>query len=315
MGKDHILRSVAKRALPKRMVNKIIALRHLIRQKLHAYVPFDNMYPWLNYAFLQVMRDPDCATRPQYVWGVVQGTALAKVLGISRISVIEFGVAGGSGLIALECIAQAVSKLTGIDIDVCGFDTGTGLPPPADVRDQPNMWYGGQLPMDKQKLLSRLNRAKLYLGPVKNTLKTFINEDPAPVAFASFDMDLYTSTRDSFEVFDADYKHLLPRVISYFDDIFGHTYNDFCGERLAISEFNSRNGSKKMCPVYGLRYFIPRTQFSALWPDGMYYTHIFDHKFYNSLDSINKPVLAEIDGTVVTKRPPSSSAPASAPRS
>jgi hypothetical protein len=298
-----IAKSLAKRILPTKIANELKILRYLIGDSDHSKVPFDNQYSWLNYAFCELIKDPRCAVKRQYIWGVAQGAALAKVLGKPRISVIEFGVAGGFGLIALENIAEAVSELADIGIDVFGFDTGAGLPPPADVRDQPNLWYGGQLPMDKQKLMSRLKRAKLHIGPVKDTLADFTNSRPPPVAFASFDMDLYSSTRDALGILEVDHARLLPRVFSYFDDIFGYTFNDFCGERLAISEFNANHVSTKICPVYGLRYFIPRAASADLWPDGMYISHLFDHELYNSLDSIDKPVSAEIDGKVVWQPP------------
>ena len=294
-----IAKSLAKRILPKKIVDKLRVLSYFIHE-----VPFDNQYWWLHYAFCRLIYNRRCAVRPQYIWGVAQGAALAKVLGTPRISVIEFGVAGGFGLIALENIAAAISQMTDIGIDVFGFDTGAGLPPPADFRDQPNLWYGGQLPMDQQKLLSRLKRAKLHIGPVKDTLVDFVNNQPSPVAFVSFDMDLYSSTRDALKIFEVGHAYLMPRVFSYFDDIFGYTFNDFCGERAAISEFNANHVNTKLCPIYGLKYFTPRMASADLWPDGMYISHLFDHKLYNSLDSIDKPVSAEIDGKVTWERPP-----------
>src|SRR4029453_13578280 len=99
--------------------------------------------------------------------------------------------------------------------------------------------------------------------------------------------------------------HVLPRVVSYFDDIFGHSYNEYCGERLAISEFNSIQDKRKLCPIHGLRYFLPRVAFTELWPDGKYFAHFFEHPLYNNLDSFNKAVLAEIDGTVLRRHPDS----------
>ena len=51
-------------------------------------VPFDNNYGWLGENFLHLMKDPICAKNPGYIWGVLQGTALGKVLGLERISVI-----------------------------------------------------------------------------------------------------------------------------------------------------------------------------------------------------------------------------------
>jgi hypothetical protein len=299
-----VTKSLIKRILPKKIINSLRVLKHLIGDSHHIEVPFDNQYSWLNYTYSRLMSDPRCWGRPSYVWGVAQGAALAKVLGHPGISVVEFGVAGGCGLIALENIAGAVSRLTDIGIEVFGFDTGAGLPPPADVRDQPNLWYGGQLPMDKQKVSSRLERAKLHIGPVKDTLGDFINDRPPPVAFISFDMDLYSSTRDALRIFEADHTLLLPRVFSYFDDIFGYTFNDFCGERLAIAEFNSNHVATKICPIYGLRYFIPRAALAERWPDGMYIAHLFGHKMYNLLDSINKPISVDIDGREIWRPPP-----------
>jgi hypothetical protein len=296
--------SFAKRVLPKKVTNGVRVLKSLIGDSHHIEVPFDNQYSWLNFAYSRIMNDPGCWGRPSYVWGVAQGAALAKVLGQQEISVLEFGVAGGAGLIALENIAKAVSKLTNVEIEVVGFDTGTGLPPPADVRDQPNLWYSGQLPMDKQKLSARLERAKLHIGPVKDTLGDFIHDRPPPVAFVSFDMDLYSSTRDALRIFEADHTYLLPRVFSYFDDIFGYTFNEFCGERLAIDEFNNNHTSTKICPIYGLRYFVPRVALVDRWPDGIYIAHLFDHEMYNLLDSINKPVSLDIDGREIWQPPP-----------
>jgi hypothetical protein len=135
-----------------------------------------------------------------YTWGVIQGAALAKVLGLSRISVIEFGVAGGFGLLALDTICEIVEGRTDVGIDVFGFDSGVGLPKPADFRDQPNMWFEGQLPMDRAKLEPSLGRARLWLGPVKATIPSFIAENPAPIGFVSLDLDLYSSTREGTQI-------------------------------------------------------------------------------------------------------------------
>jgi hypothetical protein len=296
------LKSVAEKLLPEKLA---IKLKRLLGDRRFGAVPFDNTYPWLNYTFLRVMKDSLCAQRPQYAWGVIQGAALAKALGILRISVLEFGVAGGCGLAALERIAETVEKETKVDIEVFGFDTGVGLPKPVDSRDQPNMWFEGQLPMNKEKLQSSLARAQLCLGPVGETVPSFLADRPAPVAFVSFDLDLYSSTRDALSIFQSAYENVLPRVVSYFDDIFGHSYNEYCGERLAISEFNSIQDKRKICPIYGLRYFLPRVAFTELWPDGMYFAHFFEHPLYNNLDSFNKAVLAEIDGTVLRRHPDS----------
>ena len=217
---------------------KLQILKGLLADREWADVPFDNTPPWLGRTTLDLMKQKRCATKPMYAYGVTAAAALAKVLNIPRITVVEFGVAGGWGLLAMEAIAASVEKKTGIGIDVVGFDTGVGLPKPEDYRDQPNMWFEGQLPMDRPALEAKLTRATLQIGNVRETLPYFLAGRPAPIGFVSQDFDLWSSTRDALTLYEADYDRLLPRVVTYFDDILGHTYNDFCGERRAIHEFN-----------------------------------------------------------------------------
>ncbi|MHC4129678.1 MAG: hypothetical protein ACYSUA_16250, partial [Planctomycetota bacterium] len=42
----------------------------------------------------------------------------------TRISALEFGVAGGNGLLALERAAMRLAEIFGVEIDVYGFDSG-----------------------------------------------------------------------------------------------------------------------------------------------------------------------------------------------
>ena len=64
------------------------------------------------------------AGRPHYVWGVLNGVYLAQALGFDRVSAIEFGVAGGNGLVTLELIADKMRRYFGVEVDVYGFDAG-----------------------------------------------------------------------------------------------------------------------------------------------------------------------------------------------
>ena len=98
-------------------------------------IPFDNSYQWLGASFETLMKDPVCARRPQYVWGVLQGAALAKVIGVEEITVIELGLGGGAGLVTMERVADRCQEMIGIRIQVAGFDTGAGYPRPQDYRD------------------------------------------------------------------------------------------------------------------------------------------------------------------------------------
>jgi hypothetical protein len=247
-------------------------------------------YVWLNSQLEQMIAERGTRYfRPNYVWGLLQGAHLAKSIGIERISVIEFGVAGGNGLVALDHIAQKVEEILDVGIDVYGFDTGVGLPKPTDYRDLPNIWVEGAFSMEVDRLKKRLARAELVLGPVEKTVPLFIAARPAPVAFIAFDLDYHSSTMQAFKLLEADQALLMPRIYSYFDDIMGHTYSDFTGERLAIREFNSDHPKRKISPIYGLKYFLPKPYDQEAWSEMFYITHIFDHRMYSAYDGLVRP--------------------------
>lgn len=231
-----------------------------------------------------------------YLWGVLEGASLAKALGYEHISVIEFGVAGGRGLLALEEISIQVEQLVGIRIDVYVFDTGVGLPAPADYRDLPYMWKGGFYPMDKEKLLPQLKRAHLKLGLIENTLKRFLESEFAPAAFISFDVDLYTSTRQALAVFEGTPNKVIPRVSCYFDDIMGFGCNEYTGERLAIEEFNRNHIHHKVTLNHGLQWFVPWRNQRDRWVQQMFIAHMFDHPRYCAPARENIDNVLDING-------------------
>ena len=239
-------------------------------------------YSELNVLLLEFLAAAKGNLRPNYTWGVLQAAYLAKALGIKRISAIEFGVAGGRGLIALEKAAEMVEHSLGIAVDVFGFDTGKGLPKPEDYRDLPNLYEASTYPMDQDALRGQLRRAKLLIGLIGSTLPDFVASRPSPVGFVSIDVDLYSSTMDAFQLFNADHNILLPRIHCYFDDIMGFTFSEFTGERLAIEDFNKANALRKISPIYGLRHFVPRQFSGAMWVESMYLTHFFDHPLYGN---------------------------------
>ena len=90
--------------------------------------------------------------------GVVAAAVQATREGVKEISVIEFGVAGGEGLLALESESEVVERETGIRIRVFGFDNGAnGLPEPiGDYRDLPDRWKSGDYAMDEAALKGAL---------------------------------------------------------------------------------------------------------------------------------------------------------------
>jgi hypothetical protein len=48
------------------------------------FVPFENEYGWINASFERLVQDELCARKEPYLWGVLQGAALAKVMGLKR---------------------------------------------------------------------------------------------------------------------------------------------------------------------------------------------------------------------------------------
>jgi hypothetical protein len=222
--------------------------------------------------------------RPHYVWGGIQGLNLAKALGINRVSFIEFGVAGGNGLTALEGLADTLEPAFRIKIDIYGFDAAGGMPKARDYRDTPNLWQEGFYPMDPEKLQARLKRTKLHLGPVEETVPEFVASRPAPVAFVAFDLCYYSSTAKALGIFDAHQSALLPRVHCFFRNTLGRTFGDFNGERLAISEFNANHEVRNISKIYGLQYYVGSN--IGRWVDQYYMAHICDHDSYGTYDGL-----------------------------
>lgn len=248
--------------------------------------PMPSIYPRINGLMIRILRETP-HLRPEYVWGSLHGAYLAKTIGINSVSLIELGVAGGNGLVALERIGAEIQRHLGVTVAVYGFDTGTGLPPPKDVRDCPNIFSEGGFPMDVERLRSRLISAEVVLGPVRDTIGAFLESGPAPVAFVSFDLDLYSSTKEAMPLIEADRNLLLPRIHCYFDDISGFTYSDWNGERLAIAEFNDEHEQRKISPLYALQHFVPRRCTNDHWIPKFFLAHIFDHPLYGMPDGFS----------------------------
>jgi hypothetical protein len=256
----------------------------LSEEEAAARSPFD--YAYVNLIHERIMARGGASLRANYLYGVLLAARLANVLGIPAISTIEFGVAGGRGLLALEKASVYAEEAFGVAIDVYGFDSGHGLPKPTDFRDCPNLFLEGQFPLDEARLLPSLERAELIVGLVDRTVPEFMSRRPAPIGFVSFDLDLYSSTACALRAFEGDPELLLPRVLCYFDDITGFTYADHNGERLAISEFNDAHQRRKLSPIYAAEFYVPERESRGLWPQKLYLAHILDHPRYGDYDGL-----------------------------
>lgn len=222
--------------------------------------------------------------RPNYLVGVLAAADQARRENIAEISVIEFGVAGGNGLVALEHWAAAVEREVGVKIAVYGFDTGTGLPNLCgDYRDHPDKWMPSDYKMDVPALQRRLSdRTHLIIGNARETVPYFLQTDlRAPIGFASIDVDLYSSTKDVLALFAGPGRKMLRQTYLYFDDVADPKatfFHRFAGELLAIDEFNASNDDVKIDTWRGLR--SGRIFSENGWIEKMYIAH--------DLDAINR---------------------------
>lgn len=218
--------------------------------------------------------------RPWYGYNIYQAANLARKLSIHRISIIEFGVAAGGGLLNIEKHVKRVSSFTGVEFEVYGFDTSCGLPELLDYRDIKSSWEPGLFKMDFDALQKKLTLAKLVIGRIEDTLESFFEtRNPAPIGSVMFDLDLYSSTSAALNVFKAPSQYFLPRVRCYFDDILGNETslsNQFLGEALAIKEFNQINEGIKITPIVHLL----AKSFPYKWYHKCYAAHLFHHSLY-----------------------------------
>ena len=224
--------------------------------------------------------------RPEYAHSMLHAADLARVLGEDRIRVAEFGVASGQGLLAAQDHAHVVEELTGVVVELWGFDTGEGIPESDDHRDLRHYFGPGDYAMqDRAALEARLERGQLVLGDAQETVSAWIAEGP-PIGALLFDMDLYSSTLGVLNhLAAAEDRHFLPRVSLAFDDIGPKTpgfqikdYSDVTGEAAAIRDFNQGHREVQLAPD---KWFTALPD-HAPWHDMCYLMHRFEHPSYRT---------------------------------
>ena len=229
----------------------------------------------------------DALTYPSYAYGMLNAAIQAKELGLTRISAIEFGVAGGNGLLAMEDIAKEIEDEIGITFELFGFDSSSGLPSSSDYRDQVYFWPKGGFPMDIVALRNKLSRSELIIGDVAETTTTFFSKySPPPIGFISFDLDYYSSTKSAFNIFNNDHDFFIPRVECYMDDVGSYevlSANSGTGVLRAIHDFNNESETK----IYKKENVSHMRHIPSSWNEFMYVHHIFDHQEYNK--DVSKP--------------------------
>lgn len=226
----------------------------------------------------------DLVLRSHTAYSMLKCADLAKKIGIQRVTVIEFGVAAGAGLLNMCAIGRRVTEATGVALDIYGFDTGAGMPPPRSYKDHPELYQAGDFPMDVDVLRSRLPvNARLVIGPISETVPPFLAsvDLTCPIGFVAIDVDYYYSTKDALGVLSGAATSYLPRVLIYLDDVEDESHNRFAGELAAIHEFNQENEIRKIDRNAFLRGY--RVFRNARWIDHMFTMHVFDHPIRSTL--------------------------------
>jgi hypothetical protein len=235
----------------------------------------------------------DLIIRNQHAYCLLKAADLAKVKGVMRLAVIEFGVAAGTGLMNLAKIASRVTSVTDVEFEIYGFDTGKGMPPPVDYRDHPELYQEGDFVMNRDALEKILPpNVKLVIGEVSETLPPFLESLQAPLGFVSMDLDYYSSTKSVLDCFaQAGPEKFLPCMPVYFDDLQDDAHNSFCGELLAIGEFNQNNPLRKIERPRFLR--LRRLFKNARWVEHIFTLHVLDHPVRQMLTSDRKKIHLE----------------------
>ena len=217
--------------------------------------------------------------RPNYAYGMLRAADTALYFGKREVTVCEFGVATGNGLMNMVQLSRIITAETGVRFHVYGFDTGKGLPPPQGPADHPELWNPGDFAMgDNDALRAKLNGgAELVIGDIADTVETFTKNlsSSAPLGFVSIDVDIYTGTVSALKALHGQPEQYLPAISFYFDDV-GSFFNNFrTGELLAIDEHNARLPQR----VIDRDRSLPGRRPAAAqgWYQHMFVAHILDH--------------------------------------
>jgi hypothetical protein len=209
-----------------------------------------------------------------YLLGLAYGVKEAIICGYDRLAAVEFGVFYGAGLLELCRSAAVFRDEFGLDIKVYGFDGGTGAGLPAltgDYRDQPELFIAGEFKMpDQEALRAKLpDFCELVIGDVGESARGFESRlNDRVLAFAAYDLDLYSSTVRALPFLTFGPERYLPAVPMYFDDNAKTiTQCPWAGEELAIHEFNAAHALRKIERKDQVRWWLPN----------LFVLHVLDH--------------------------------------
>jgi hypothetical protein len=176
-------------------------------------------------------------------------------------------------------VAKKVTKATGVDFKIYGFDSGEGMPPALDYRDHPDMYQQGDYVMNKEALEAVLpSNVKLIIGDVTQTARDFAETLPVtePIGYVVLDVDYYHSSVSALNALKgSNPEAYLPITRVYMDDIFSEEHNPWCGELAAVEDFNKEQPMRKICfnPFIDTDRLFKR----ASWLKHVWCLHTLDH--------------------------------------
>ncbi len=219
----------------------------------------------------------DLVERRRYAFPLLKAADYAKAQGIRKIHVLEFGIAAGAGLVNLAWLAGQVTAETGVEIEVVGFDAGTGMPRPRDHRDYPEEFIEGDFPLPDKAALARVLPAnvRVVYGPVAETVRDFVAGIDAPIGFAVLDLAYYSSTVEALAALTGPPELYLPMTLVYLGAVRIDNANPAVGELLAVREFNASRPLRQIHPFTSLR--DKRVFRRAAWLDQIHTLHVLDH--------------------------------------
>jgi hypothetical protein len=242
------------------------------------HLNFWSLFVWA-FGSYRTKIDYDLVVRQNNAYGILKAADFARDHNIRTVSLIEFGVANGTGLLNMASIAANVTRATGVEFKLYGFDSGKGMPPARDYRDHPDLYQQGDFAMNQDALEKILPaNVQLIMGEVSNTVAKFIARLPPdePIGYVVFDLDYYFSMRDALKILlDANPQKYLPITLVYLDDIALDAHNSYCGELLAVNEFNAENESRKI--EHNAFLANSRIFRKSRWIEQMFFLHVLDH--------------------------------------
>ncbi len=232
---------------------------------------------------LRTKIDFDLVLRPHNAFAILYAADQALRWHVPKVTLVEFGVAAGAGLLNMAQVAAKVTKETGIEFQIVGFDTGTGMPPPQGYRDHPELYMKGDYPMDIPRLKASLPpNVSLILGDLNETVPAFRDclTPDAPIGYTVLDVDYYSSSVSALQLFDGPADCYLPQSYMYVDDMEEPSHNSWCGELAAVNEFNLDHSARKIERHPCLRN--QRILKNARWIEHLFMCHVFDHPVRNT---------------------------------